>query len=575
VRRANEKPTDTSDRYKWIALSNTTLGMLMATIDGSIVIVAMPAIFRGIHLDPLAPGNIGFLLWMILGYLLVTAVLVVALGRLGDMFGRVRLYNMGFAIFSATSLILSLDPFTGSGGALWLIGWRTAQAVGGAMLMSSSAAVLTDAFPADQRGMALGVNQIAGLSGQFLGLLLGGVLAEFDWRSVFWINVPIGIAGTIWSYRTLREVGVRRASRVDWAGNLTFTCGTALLLIGITYGIQPYGTHTTGWANPMVLGLLGIGVALLAAFITVERHTRDPMFELSLFRIRAFAAGNAASLLTAIARGGLQFMLVIWLQGIWLPLHNVDYSATPLWAGICMLPLTTGFIIAGPVAGILSDRFGVRLFATSGLTIVTVTFLGLLALPVDFTYWQFALLLLFSGIGQGLFAAPNTSAIMSSVPPERRGVASGMRSTFQNSGMSLSIGVFFSLMTIGLASRLPVTLAAGLHAHGVPTGTATQLSTLPPVSTMFAAFLGQNPVGSLLTTHHATQGISPHDMSVLTSTQFFPQLISAPFHHGLMVVFTTAAVMSALAAVTSALRGGRTTRPTPQETPTTTGASVS
>ena len=541
--------------YKWVALSNTTLGVFMATLDASIVIIAMPAIFRGIGLDPLAPGNISYLLWMIMGYLLVTAVLVVALGRLGDIYGRVRIYNLGFAVFSAASLALSLDPFRGPAGALWLIAFRIVQALGGAMLMANSAAILTDAFPTEQRGMALGVNQIAGLAGQFLGLVAGGVLATIDWRAVFWINVPIGVVGTIWSYRSLREVGSSSRARIDWAGNLTFSFGALALLAGITYGIQPYGGHPTGWTNPLVLTALGGGAALLALFALVESKVAEPMFHLGLFRIRAFAAGNAAALLTAIARGGLQFMLIIWLQGVWLPLHGYAYTDTPLWAGIALLPLTAGFLISGPVSGYLSDRFGARLFATGGLLLMAASFVGLLMLPVDFSYPVFAVIVFANGVGQGLFSAPNTSAIMGSVPPERRGAASGMRATFQNSGMSLSIGIFFSLMIIGLASTLPQTLSSGLQAQGVPAHVAGQVSTLPPVSTLFAAFLGQNPIGHLLAPSGVLPTLPAHNAATLTGTQFFPHLISAPLHHGLTVVFTAATVMALIAALTSALRG--------------------
>ena len=437
------------DRYKWVALSNTTLSMTMATIDASIVIISLPAIFRGIGLDPLDPHNVSYLLWMIMGYLLVTAVLVVSLGRLGDMFGRVRIYNLGFVVFTLTSIALSLDPFTGAAGALWLIGWRMAQAFGGSMLMANSAAILTDAFPARQRGMALGINQIAGISGQFIGLLLGGLLAAWDWRAVFWVNVPIGIFGTVWSYRSLREIAATRRAKIDWPGNITFALGAGVLLMSITYGIQPYGGHPTGWTGPWVLSGLAAGVLLLAAFGVIETMIPEPMFQMRLFAVRAFAAGNAASLLGSIARGGLQFMLVIWLAGIWLPLHGYPFNVTPLWAGIYMLPLTAGFLLAGPVSGYLSDRFGPRPFATAGLLVAACAFVGLMLLPVAFPYWAFALIITFNGIGSGLFASPNTSAIMSSVPARHRGVASGMRSTFQNSGMSLSIGIFFSLMIAG------------------------------------------------------------------------------------------------------------------------------
>jgi MFS family permease len=545
--------TTTDDRYKWVALSNTTLGTLIATLDASIVIIAMPAIFRGIGLDPLAPGNIGYLLWMILGYLLVSAVLVVSVGRLGDIFGRVRMYNAGFAVFAAASVLLSVDPFHGRAGALWLIGWRIVQATGGAMLTGNSAAILTDAFPSYQRGMALGVNQITGLAGQFLGLLAGGLLATWDWRAVFWVSVPVGVAGTIWSYRSLREIGTRARARVDVLGTATFTLGLGLVLTALTYGIQPYGGHATGWTSPRVLGGLGLGVLLLAAFGVVETRVAAPMFRLGLFRSRAFVAGNLAALLTAIARGGLQFMLIIWLQGIWLPLHGYSFEDTPLWAGIYMLPLTCGFLIAGPTSGYLSDRFGARLFSTTGLLLVAASFIGLMSIPVDFDYPVFALLLLLSGLGQGMFSAPNTAAIMGSVEPAERGVASGMRSTLQNSGTALSIGVFFSLMIAGLAATLPTELSSGLQAHGVPHHQAEQIAGLPPVSTLFATFLGNNPIQHLLGGSIAR--LSPRDAATLTGHEFFPRLVSGPFHHGLTIVFTAATVMALVAAAASLSRG--------------------
>jgi EmrB/QacA subfamily drug resistance transporter len=543
------------DRYRWIALSNTTLSMTMATIDASIVIVAMPAIFRGIGLNPLTPGNVTYLLWMILGYLLVQSVLVVTLGRLGDMYGRVKIYNLGFVVFTLASIALSLDPMTGTHGALWLIGWRFVQAFGGAMLMANSAAILTDAFPANKRGMALGVNQIAGISGQFVGLLLGGLLAAWNWRLVFWVNVPIGLFGTIWAYKSLREISTTRRARIDWVGNIMFAVGLSALLIAITNGIRPYGGHPTGWTNPWIIGGLVGGTVTLIAFCVIETKIAEPMFQMSLFKIRAFAAGNLASLLGAIARGGLQFMLVIWLAGIWLPLHGYDFAVTPLWAGIYMLPLTAGFLIAGPISGTLSDRYGPRPFATAGLLVAACCFTGLMMLPVDFPFWLFALLIFGNGVGSGLFASPNTSAIMSAVPARHRGSASGMRSTFQNSGMSLSIGIFFSLMIAGLASSLPRTLTSGLTAQGVPLSIASQVSHLPPVSTMFAALLGYNPVRNLLAPSGILARLPAHNVAVLTGKQFFPHLISAPFHHGLVIVFTAAAIMSVTGAVVSLLRG--------------------
>ncbi len=457
-----------SPHYKWLALSNTTLGMLAATTNASIVIISLPAIFRGIQLNPLTPGNVSYLLWMLMGYLVVSAVLVVTLGRLGDIYGRVRMYNLGFAVFAFGALALPFDPFIGPAGALWLIGWRVVQATGGAMLMANSPAILTDAFPSDQRGTAMGINQVAGISGTFIGLILGGILAAVDWRLVFIVSVPIGIGGAIWSYLSLREIGVRTQAKIDWLGNVTFGLGLIGLLTGITYGIQPYGGHDMGWTSPTVLtGLIG-GIALLVAFCFIELRVQSPMFDLRLLKIRPFAMGNLATLLASIARGGLQFMLIIWLQGIWLILHGYNYKDTPLWSGIYLLPLTFGFIVAGPVSGYLSDRHGARWFASGGLLVSAAAFGGLLLIPTDFVYMAFGLLIFMAGVGMGLFSAPNAAAIMNSVPARQRGAASGMLATFQNSGFVLSIGIFFSLMIVGLSSTLPSTMSQGLMSQGVP-----------------------------------------------------------------------------------------------------------
>jgi MFS family permease len=549
--------TATPDRYKWVALANTTAAMFMATLDGSIVIIALPAIFRGIHLDPLGSGNISYLLWMIMGYRLIQAVLVVTVGRLGDMFDRVRIYNAGFVVFTVASILLSFDPLDGGSGAMWLIGWRVLQAVGGSMLMANSAAILTDAFPADQRGFALGTNQIAGLAGQFVGLVAGGLLAAIDWRAVFWINVPVGVYGTWWAYRKLRDNGERHRGRIDWWGNVTFAVGLGAVLVAATYGIQPYGGHTMGWTNPWVLtGLIG-GVALLAGFAVIETRVAEPMFSLSLFRIRAFTAGNLAGLATSIARGGLQFMLIIWLQGIWLPQHGYNFSDTPLWAGIFLLPLTAGFLVSGPVSGTLSDRFGSRGIATGGMAVFGGSFIGLMLLPANFPYWAFAVLIAANGIGSGMFASPNSSSIMGSVPAAQRGVASGMRSTFQNSGTAVSIAVFFSLMIAGLASSLPQTLTSGLQRHGVPAAVAHQIGALPPVSSLFAAVLGVNPVQHLLAAGGVLSSLPAASQRVLVGREFFPDLISVPFHHGLVIVFAVSAALAALAGLASLLRGAR------------------
>jgi MFS family permease len=561
VTRLGEGPAPGQPRegshYKWLALSNTTLGMLAATVNASIVIIALPAIFRGINLDPLTPSNVSYLLWMLMGYLVVSAVLVVTLGRLGDIFGRVRMYNLGFTVFALGALALPFDPFTGPAGALWLIGWRIVQATGGAMLMANSPAILTDAFPSDQRGMAMGINQVAGISGSFIGLILGGVLAAVDWRLVFIVSVPIGIGGAIWSYFSLREIGLRTKSRIDWLGNVTFALGLIGLLTGITYGIQPYGGHVMGWTSPVVLtGLIG-GVVLLVAFCFIETRVESPMFDLRLLKIRPFAFGSLATLLASIARGGLQFMLIIWLQGIWLVLHGFNYKDTPLWSGIYLLPLTFGFVVAGPVSGWLSDKHGARWFASGGLLLSALAFAGLVLLPTDFQYVSFGLLIFVSGAGMGLFSAPNAAAIMNSVPARQRGAASGMLATFMNSGFVLSIGIFFSLMIAGLASTLPSTLTKGLTSQGVPFALAHQVGQTPPVASLFAAFLGYNPVHELLAPTGILAHLPAHNVATLTGKEFFPQLITGPFHHGLEIVFSMAIALLVIAAGVSLLRGKR------------------
>jgi MFS family permease len=542
--------------YKWVALSNTTLGMLIATINSSIILIALPDIFRGIHMDPLQPGNTSYLLWIILGFLVVMAVLLVSLGRLGDMYGRVRMFNLGFAVFTVFSILLSLTWMHGSDGALWLILMRLGQGVGGAMIFANSSAILTDAFPADQRGLALGVNSIAAISGSFIGLVLGGVLAPVAWRLVFLVSVPVGIFATIWAYHSLRELSERRPAKIDWWGNLTFAAGLIGVMVGITYGIQPYGGHTMGWTSPFVLTMMIGGVLILAAFCVIEFRVKEPMFHLELFKIRAFTAGNVANLLAAMGRGGLQFILIIWLQGIWLPEHGYNFSQTPLWAGIYMTPLIVGFLIAGPASGYLSDRYGARPFATGGMLLAALSFALLIALPVNFSYVWFGLILFLNGIGMGLFSSPNSAGVMNSLPPKQRGAGAGMLATSMNSASVLSIGVFFTLMIVGLASKLPHSLQSGLVAHGVSNADATRISHLPPVSTLFSALLGYNPMQTLLGTH-VLNSLPAGQAHVLTGRSFFPQLISSPFHAALVYAFVFAIAACLVAAVASFLRGGK------------------
>jgi MFS family permease len=542
--------------YKWVALSNTTLGTLVAMINSSILLIALPNIFRGIGIDPLQPGNTSYLLWLLLGFLVVLAVLLVSLGRLGDMYGRVRMFNLGFAVFTFFSILLSLTWMHGSAGALWLILMRVGQGVGGALVFANSSAILTDAFPPNERGLALGINSISIVVGSFLGLVLGGVLAPLEWRLVFVVSVPVGLAATVWSYHSLRELGIRKPGRIDWWGNLTFAAGLVLLMVGITYGIQPYGGHTMGWTSPLVLACLFGGVGLLALFCAIEVRVEEPMFHLELFRIRAFAAGNLAALLAAMARGGLQFILIIWLQGIWLPEHGYDFARTPLWAGIYMLPLILGLLVAGPASGWLSDCFGARPFATGGVLVAAASFALLIVLPVNFGYASFALILLLNGIGMGLFQSPNTAGVMNSLPPEQRGAGAGMLATFNVSSSVLSIGVFFTLMIVGLASGLPHALQSGLAAHGVAPADATRISHLPPVATLFAAFLGYNPVKTLLGPH-VLHGLPSAQAQTLTGRGFFPHLISSPFHTALVYAFFFAIAACVVAALASLLRGGK------------------
>ena len=546
--------------YKWIALSNTTLGVLMVTINTSILIIALPDIFRGIKLDPLAPSNTPYFLWILTGFLLITSVLVVSLGRIGDIYGRVRMFNLGFAIFTFFSLMLAITWLSGAHGALWIVLMRLGQGVGGAFLFANSSAILTDAFPENERGMALGINGVAAVGGAFFGLILGGLLAPIEWRLVFVLSVPLGLFGTAWSYFKLRDNGVRTPSRIDWAGNTMFALGLVGVLTGIVYGLQPYGGHTMGWTKPFVLICMFGGFAILGLFVVVETRVNDPMFRLHLFRIRAFTMGNLSALCASLARGGLMFILIIWLQGIWLPEHGYSFERTPLWAGIYMIPLTVGFLISGPLSGRLADRFGARPFATAGVALSGTVFLLFNLLPMDFNYVWFAVLVLLVGLALGLFHAPNTASVMNSLPPDQRGAGAGMLNTFQNSAQVLSIGVFFTVITLGLAARLPGALDHGLVAQGVPAAQAHSIATLPPIGSLFAAFLGFNPIKQLLPSASAAHVSAAH-YRFLTGRGFFPHLIAGPFGHGLHLAFFMAAGVCFLGAIFSALRGGQDAAP--------------
>jgi len=549
-------PGGVGPHYKWIVLSNTTVGVLLSSLNASSLMIALPVIFRGIHLDPLAASNFPYLLWTMMGYMLVTAAVVVTVGRIGDIFGRVKMYNLGFAWFTVASVLLSVIWSKGSTGALELVIFRMVQGVGGALLFANSAAIITDAFPSDELGFALGTNMMAAIVGGFLGILVGGVLSEAGWRWVFLANIPIGLFGTVWAYLQLKEIGIRIRAHIDWAGNIAFAAGLAMLLTGVTYGIKPYRHSLTGWANPFVLEMIFGGLALLVIFVLVELRVEEPMFRMSLFRIRAFTAGNMAGFLGSVGRGGFQFMLMIWLQGIWLPQHGYSYVDTPLWAGIYMIPFSIGFVLAGPLSGKLSDRYGARPFATGGMLLNAVMFAVVMAFPANFSYVPFATVMVTMGIAGGLFASPNTSSIMNSVPARDRGAASGMRVTFVNVGLPLSMGLFFTLLVLGLNAKVPAAMYNGLVSHGVPTAQAAALGHLPPLGYLFAAFLGLNPLGSLLGPNVRAH-LSAAQWADLTGRRFFPQLVGPGFKHALMYVLVFAVAMSLIAAVASAMRGAK------------------
>jgi EmrB/QacA subfamily drug resistance transporter len=543
--------------YKWIVLSITTIEMFMVSVNGSIILISLPAIFNGINIDPFT--SFQYLLWILMGYSLVTATLLLSFGRLSDMYGRVKLYNIGFAIFTVGSILLYLTPGTGDAGAIELIVFRIVQAVGASFTFSNSAAILTDAFPPNERGKALGLNMIAFLSGQFIGLILGGILAFFNWRYVFLVSVPVGILGTVWAFLKLKETPLpRRARKIDVWGNLTFITGLTIFLIGITYALLPYGNDPMGWGNPWVIASIFLGALLLIAFPIIESRVEDPMFRLSLFKNRIFSLANIAGFLSAIARGGVMFLLIMLLQGIWLPLHGYSYESTPFWAGVFMLPLTAGFVIMGPLSGWLSDKYGSRLFATAGMLLVAFSFLVLVMLPYNFDYPIFAIALLVMGLGNGMFGAPNIAAIMNAVPPEERGAASGMRSMLQNSGMVISMAMFFTIVIVSLTQTFPPELAGSLTNAGAPELIAP-LSAIPPTGALFAAFLGYNPVDTILAVlpQSVVAALSPATIATLTGITWFPTTLGEAFVPSLRVSFYIGAAVSLVAAALSAMRGSK------------------
>lgn len=541
--------------YKWIALSNVLIASLMGMVNMSIVLISLPAIFNGIHIDPL--NSFQYLLWILMGYGLVTATLLLSFGRLSDMYGRVKLFKLGFLVFTVASVLLYFTPSSGNAGALEIIIFRILQAIGSALFMANTSAILTDAFPATERGKALGLNMVALMSGQFIGLILGGILAMYDWRFVFLVSVPFGIVGTIWSSLKLKETSIKSPkTKLDLWGNAIFILGITLLLVGVTYGLMPYKNDPMGWSNPWVILSSVAGLIFLIIFPFVERRVEYPMFNLKLFRIKMFTFANSAALLNALGRGGMMFMLILLLQGIWLPLNGYSYESTPFWAGIYMLPLTVGVIIMGPISGWMSDKYGPRWIATGGMVINTVAFLLLAALPYNFDYIYFAFALLLMGIGSGMFGSPNSASIMNSVPANERGVASGMMTTVMNTAFTASMAMFFTILIVGITQRYPDAVTASLTAIGA-VKLAPLLNSIPPTGALFSAFLGYNPIGNIIASLPPSMAamIPPATQTTLEGTTWFPQTFATAFMPSLRISFYIGAALSLGAAILSALRG--------------------
>ncbi|BFH73809.1 MFS transporter [Sulfurisphaera javensis] len=542
-------------QYKWIALSNTSLGVFMGFMNANIVLISLPAIFRGINVNPFS--SFQYLLWILFGYSIVSAILVINIGRISDIFGRVRMYNLGFAIFTIGSILLYITPGTGNIAALQLIIYRIIQGIGGSFLMANSAAVLSEAFPPNQRGFALGLNGVIGIFGGVAGIILGGILASIYWRDVFLVSVPIGIIGTIWSYKSLKQLTPpNKNQRVDILGNILYAVALVLVLVGITYGILPYGSSVTGWTNPYVIASISTGVALFILFLYIETKVKDPMFRIELFKVRAFTMASLSILFAQIAFGGLQLMLVLLLQAIWLPLHGIPYSQAPFWAGIDLLPLLAGFGIMGSIAGRLSDKYGARELATIGLVILGSGLISLTFLPYDFNYLIFAIIIFIMGIGNGLFVSPNMAALINAAPPQHRGSASGIRAMLTNTGSTLSIGIFFTIVIDVLYLKLPGALTSALTTAGAPQ-LAPIMSKIPPTAALFAAFLGYDPIKTILAQLPSSlvNSISPSALATITGKYWFPTVIAPAFMDSLKIAFYFSAALVFIAAIISALRG--------------------
>ena len=444
-------------QYKYTVLTNTTIGAFMSQLDGNIVLIALPTITRSLNASAFEA------LWVLMGYILMTAVLLLAFGRLADMYGKVRLYNLGFAIFTIGSGLCSLSI---SGG--MLVFFRLVQGVGAALIWANNAAILTDAFPPNERGRAIGVNLVAGISGSVVGLILGGILTvALGWQSIFWINLPIGAFATFWAYRKLRELGTVRHERIDLPGNVLFAGGLTAFLVGLTLGAL--SGYTPIDVASMVVGLLMVG-----GFVYVELHSRTPLMDLALFKIRAFTAGILSNFLASIARSGVSLVLTIYFQGVLL------YDAFK--AGLALIPFAVAFVSLGPLSGYLSDKYGPRVFTTAGLSISTAGFIGLVLIPSNVSYTVLAILMILVGAGGGMFVAPNMSSIMSSAPVTRRGVASGMSATLVTTGALLSLSISFAVLATSIPINVLQAIFAGLS---LPLGAPSVDLFIGPMHTIF------------------------------------------------------------------------------------------
>ncbi|BDR90978.1 MFS transporter [Vulcanisaeta souniana] len=543
--------------YKWVVLTNTTLGVIMSSINMYIVLISLPTIFRGLNVNPFLPGEFDYLLWVLMGYSIVLASVLVTFGRISDLFGRTRLYTLGFIIFTVASVLLSLIPSnSGNFGALLLIVFRIVQAIGGGFLMVNSTALLTDAFPPGERGKALGLNQASFIIGSFLGIILGGLLSNYDWHLLFLVNVPFAIAGALWSIFKLKRVDRRNVRvKIDYWGNLTLALGLVLITLGFTYALMPYGNSEMGWTSPLVIASFIAGTALIIAFIPIELRQEEPLFKLSLFRVRPFTYGIMALFLSSLARGAIMFLLTIWLQGIYLPLHGFSYTETPFWAGIYMLPMLVGTVIMAPIGGSLTDKYGARVIATVGMIIIAISLYLLTLLPYNFDLVKFESILFLNGVGNGLFASPNTTSIMNALHPRDRGAGNGMRQTFSNVGSTISMAMFFTIAISIFSQYVPIRIHEIALSYELPSDIANTLASIPASSLLFATFLGMDPVSVLPSS--LTNGLPTSIMKLLDSNTFLPSVLGPPFMMGLRFSLYISIVFVAIGAVLSYMRGGR------------------